>query len=120
MKDGRLLTGCIATHIISKEYDAIVIYHGRRSIDESQAKGWWADALEAKAATTKGEAMSKALITFGAVNCPTHGLVSITEDYYDDQMFLDDELWACPQCGATAEWVDQENMEDDYENYAAF
>ena len=40
MKDGRQLD-CAATMIYTSQSEGIVIYHKRRAIDESKAKGWW-------------------------------------------------------------------------------
>ena len=40
MRDGRQLS-CMATMVIAGDTAGIIIYHGRKAIDESQAKGWW-------------------------------------------------------------------------------
>lgn len=41
-----------------------------------------------------------------AVSCPVHGQVYLTKAEYDRQMNLADDRWACPRCGRTAEFDD--------------
>lgn len=40
MKDGTQLEAR-TTLVVSNQGEGIVIYHGRRAIDESKALGWW-------------------------------------------------------------------------------
>lgn len=40
MRDGRQLA-CLATMVYVGDRAGILIYHKRRAIDESKAKGWW-------------------------------------------------------------------------------
>jgi hypothetical protein len=40
-KAGLIRHACRATHVIADGVDAIVIYHGKFAIDESDAIGWW-------------------------------------------------------------------------------
>lgn len=43
-KAGQIRHQCRATHVIADGVDAIVIYHGKYAIDESEAIGWWPEA----------------------------------------------------------------------------
>lgn len=44
------------------------------------------------------------------VHCRTHGKVFLTEAEYQRQMWNPDNGWTCPECGADADWDD-----DNYE-----
>lgn len=41
MRDGTQLYDCVATMVYVGDHAGIVIYHNRKAVDESQAKGWW-------------------------------------------------------------------------------
>lgn len=41
MRDGRILEKCTTCMVWNGDSSGIVIYHRRRAIDESKAKGWW-------------------------------------------------------------------------------
>ena len=41
MRDGRILEKCTTCMVHDGDSSGIVIYHRRRAIDESKAKGWW-------------------------------------------------------------------------------
>lgn len=41
MKNGTIRHQCRATRLVGDGIDAIVIYHGKYAIDESEAIGWW-------------------------------------------------------------------------------
>jgi len=40
------------------------------------------------------------------ISCPTHGQVEIGKRAYDYQMKINSNEWACPKCGAIAEFDD--------------
>ena len=40
MRDGTQVD-CTATMVVAPDKAGIIIYHKRKSIDESKAKGWW-------------------------------------------------------------------------------
>lgn len=40
MRDGRQVE-CHATMVVAADKAGIIIYGGRKAIDESKAKGWW-------------------------------------------------------------------------------
>lgn len=43
LRDGTQLDQCHATHVVlcGRDKSGIVIYHKRKAVDESLAKGWW-------------------------------------------------------------------------------
>lgn len=45
-----------------------------------------------------------------AVTCPTHGQVFLSREEYNRQLVRIDDCWTCPECGARADW-DDENYE---------
>lgn len=50
-----------------------------------------------------------------AVNCESKsdcGLVYLTRENYDRQMFRMNDTWKCPKCGGPADWND-----DNYESF---
>lgn len=47
-----------------------------------------------------------------AIRCPNHGQVFLTKEGYDVQMNRANSRWACPMCGESASWDDN--------NYDAF
>ena len=53
-------------------------------------------------------------ISFGQIDCPQHGYQSITEQYYDQQMIRANQPWRCPICARSSEWIDQDDMEDSW------
>lgn len=44
--------------------------------------------------------------TIWAVECPTDGLVYLTEAEYSCQLGEPERGWQCPRCGGAAEWDD--------------
>ena len=46
-----------------------------------------------------------------AVECPNHGLVYMTPEFYNVQMMNADDLWRCPICNEESWWPD-ENYEE--------
>ena len=44
LKDGTQLADCCATMICVEDRRGIVIYHGKKAVDETTAKGWWPKA----------------------------------------------------------------------------
>ena len=57
-------------------------------------------------------------IEFGQLECSNCGPVPLTNEQYDTQMNKPNNGWVCPKCGSDAEWIDQDDMEDDYESAA--
>lgn len=50
-----------------------------------------------------------------AVHCKSKcGLIYLTTDEYNKQMYMPDAKWMCPKCGSDAEW-DDDNYEDFFE-----
>jgi hypothetical protein len=41
MRDGSQLSDCCATMVYIADKSGIVIFHGKKAIDEQQAIGWW-------------------------------------------------------------------------------
>lgn len=48
--------------------------------------------------------------TMGAVLCPEHGKVPLTKKVYYAQLDAPGIGWACPRCGAVAEWLDEQRV----------
>jgi hypothetical protein len=48
-----------------------------------------------------------------AVDCPTHGTVYMTEDFYQKQLHLPNNKWICPICKEESWWNDN-NYESFY------
>jgi hypothetical protein len=63
-------------------------------------------------ASVRRKTMSSHEPTPYAVTCRTHGRVFLTFEEYMAQMSAPHSLWACPDCGDTAYWDD-----DNYERH---
>ncbi len=53
MRDGTQLHDCCATMICVADRAGIVIYHKRKAVDESLAKGWWPVTLNVNTTALK-------------------------------------------------------------------
>lgn len=51
-----------------------------------------------------------------AVLCDEHGQQFLTDEQYSQQLLRPDSFWACPRCGESAHWDDDE-YEAALENY---